>query len=72
MANSPYPIPAVCQDLITLLTPRVETEGLFRLAGDTTAMARLRKMYDSGRGNIDVVQNMLNTKVCHMNIHLTK
>jgi hypothetical protein len=62
VANSPYDIPSICHDMITLLTPRVETEGLFRLAGDTTAMAKLRKMYDNGRGNIDLVQNMLNTK----------
>ncbi|KAL0481459.1 Rho GTPase-activating protein gacJJ [Acrasis kona] len=58
-----HTIPPICSDLLSILGPKVqETEGIFRLAGDTTAMTRLRKKYELGRGNQDLVNTMINNK----------
>jgi hypothetical protein len=63
LTDSPKPIPTLCADVINILKPHIEMEGIFRVSGDLANMNNLKKKYDDGNVNEEVVKEMLRKNV---------
>ncbi|KAL9647422.1 hypothetical protein ABK040_006785 [Willaertia magna] len=57
-------IPNMCIDLFNFVEQKgLQTEGIFRLAGEVIGMNYLKKLYDNGKKHIDLAQLILNKEI---------